>query len=138
MRRTRENIRNRPATRYRTFNGNNENDNISSNNTLTEHEGNGPPNNNNESGGSTGDVKALPVPLFLLASEWLFTQDVLELGRVDRSFREISKESSLWQGIACHLWKAALVDWNGSLVDMSHARLRKEAPGEQGCAVGVA
>lgn len=94
--------------------------------------------NEKEPDGDTVGVKDFPVPLLLLASEWLFVRDLLELGSVDRSFGEISRESSLWHGVACHLWKSALVDWCGPEVDMSHAHLHKDDPGERGCAAGLA
>ncbi|CAM9715861.1 unnamed protein product [Ascophyllum nodosum] len=56
------------------------------------------------------NIRDLANHLILLAFEWLFAKDLLELRRVDKLFQDTSKESSLWKGIALHLWNSAMID----------------------------
>lgn len=72
---------------------------------------------------------ALPEHLLVLASEWLFVKDLLTLRAVDRNFHAISKNQTLWKGMARHLWRAALVgraDDGYGLLDNCDARLQHQ------------
>lgn len=50
------------------------------------------------------------MPLLMLLSEWLFAKDLLTLGTVQHSFRDIANSNHLWGKLAAFLWKSALVD----------------------------
>lgn len=78
---------------------------------------------------------ALPEHLLVLASEWLFVKDLLMLRAVDRNFHAISKNQTLWKGMARHLWRAALVgraDDGYGLLDKCDARLQHKEKDDAG------
>ncbi|CAN0158030.1 unnamed protein product, partial [Scytosiphon promiscuus] len=59
----------------------------------------------------------IPPPILLLSTSWLHVPDLLTLGKVNRSFQELTKEEILWKTAARHLWRSALVDGQDSLVE---------------------
>ncbi|CAN0433762.1 unnamed protein product, partial [Hapterophycus canaliculatus] len=72
----------------------------------------------------------IPPPILLLSTTWLHVPDLLTLGKVDRSFRELTKEDVLWKAAARHLWRSALVDGQYSIVeDASIIGLHNQAQG---------
>lgn len=69
-------------------------------------------------------LEAVPTPVLLIASEWLAVADLLTLGTVDRSFRGLTKDETLWKAAAHHLWKSALLEGNTLCVDIDEAGLK--------------
>lgn len=73
----------------------------------------------------------IPPPLLLLSTTWLHVGDLLALGKVDRSFRDLTKEDVLWKAAARLLWRSALLDGQDLLVEgASNIGLHTRAPGE--------
>lgn len=52
----------------------------------------------------------LPATVVLSLLEWLAIPDLLAIGTVDCSFRDLTKEELPWKAAARHLWKSALLD----------------------------
>ena len=55
-------------------------------------------------------TKNLPVTVQLSLLEWLAISDLLAVGTVDCSFRDLAREELTWKAAARHLWKSALLD----------------------------
>lgn len=150
MSRTREDYDDRPRSRYqrdaaglRVFDAQQEQqqDNDTDMDRLPTSSSNpGNPSNDNCIVGRPADlifdpIKALPTFLVFHTFEWLFVKDILELEKASRSLREIATDKIIWRGIACHLWKSALIDGDkASNVDVAasiplKADLSKKADG---------
>lgn len=65
----------------------------------------------------------LPSHALLLACEFLFVKDLLEVGTVSSFFLQVSSNELLWKHLACHLWRAALVGRKNYRMEASAARL---------------
>ena len=76
------------------------------------------------------NIRDLANHLILLAFEWLFAKDLLELRRVDKLFQDTSKESSLWKGIALHLWNSAMIDGHEANTAPANISLQASTLGE--------
>ncbi|CAN0511389.1 unnamed protein product, partial [Ectocarpus sp. 12 AP-2014] len=68
-------------------------------------------------------------PVLLSAATWLPIRDLLALGTVDRSFRDLTKDDMLWKSAAVFLFRSARVDGQNSLFEGLSVGLHKDAPG---------
>ncbi len=55
-------------------------------------------------------TKRLPTSVLLSLLEWLWVSDLLAVARVDRSFRDLAKDETLWKAASRGLWKLALLE----------------------------
>lgn len=64
---------------------------------------------------SIDPTKNLPVTVLLSMLEWLAVPDLLEVGKLDSSFQDLTAKELPWKAAARHLWKSALLDGQQSL-----------------------
>lgn len=60
-------------------------------------------------------TRNLPATVVLCLLEWLAVPDLLAMGMVDCSFRDLTAKELPWKAAARHLWKSALLDGQQSL-----------------------